>query len=212
MSSMRALLAAPFAHPQGVLGRLAARLMLATNGPLGDWAMELLALQPAERVLEVGFGPGELVRRMIQRVPRLFVAGVDPSELMVAQASARNAGAIAWGQAVLRLGSADQLPYPDASFDKAVTVNSIQFWPDMTQGLREVGRVLRPGGRLVIVLLDHRAPDVAAIDVVRAELVEAAAAAGFTAISADTRRARPRPAVAVVATWRLGRRREAEPS
>jgi ubiquinone/menaquinone biosynthesis C-methylase UbiE len=201
MSSMRERLAAPFARPQGMLGRLAARLMLATNGPLGDWAMELLALQPAERVLEVGFGPGELVRRMIQRVPHLFVAGVDLSELMVAQAGARNAAAIARGQAVLGLGSAHELPYPDGSFDKAVTVNSIQFWPDITAGLRDVGRVLCPGGRLVIVLLDHRAPDVAAIDVVRARLVEAATTAGFTMVSADTRPARPRPAVAVVATW-----------
>jgi ubiquinone/menaquinone biosynthesis C-methylase UbiE len=119
---------------------------------------------------------------------------------MVAQATRRNAAAIARGQVALGLGSAHELPYADGSFDKAVTVNSIQFWPDMTVGLREVGRVLRPGGRLVIILLDHRAPDVEAIVAVREGLIEAVAAAGLTLLSADTRPARPRPVVAVVAS------------
>jgi ubiquinone/menaquinone biosynthesis C-methylase UbiE len=145
MSALRERLAAPFAHPKGLLGRLAARAMLATNGPLSDWALELLALDPADRVLEIGFGPGELVRQMAERVGRGQVVGVDSSELMVRQATQRNAARVQSGQVSLTMGSASALPYEGRSFDKVVTVNSIHFWPDMVQGLREVGRVLRPG-------------------------------------------------------------------
>lgn len=62
--SLYDLLSRPFAHPEGWLGRAAARAMLATNGPLFDLAIELLELEGAERVLDVGFGPGELIRRL----------------------------------------------------------------------------------------------------------------------------------------------------
>ena len=201
MSALRERLAAPFAHPKGLLGRLAARAMLATNGPLSAWALELLALDPADRVLEVGFGPGELVRQMAERVGRGQVAGVDSSELMVRQATQRNAVRVQSGQVSLTMGSVSALPYEDGLFDKVVTVNSIHFWPDMVQGLREVGRVLRAGGRLVIVLLDHRAASDQAIVEVRSTLVKAALGAGFTIVSQDTRASRPRPTVAITASW-----------
>jgi ubiquinone/menaquinone biosynthesis C-methylase UbiE len=201
MSALRERLAAPFAHPKGLLGRLAARAMLATNGPLSDWALELLALDPADRVLEVGFGPGELVRQMAERVGRGQVAGVDSSELMVRQARQRNAAKVQSGQVLLTMGSVSALPYEGGSFDKVVTVNSIHFWPDMVQGLREVGRVLRAGGRLVIVLLDHRAASDEAIAEVRSTLAKATLGAGFTIVSQDTRASRPRPTVAIAASW-----------
>jgi len=202
MSALRERLAAPFAHPKGLLGRLAARAMLATNGPLSAWALELLALDPLDRVLEVGFGPGELVRQMAERVGRGQVAGVDSSELMVRQARQRNAAKVQSGQVSLTMGSVSALPYEGRSFDKVVTVNSIHFWPDMVQGLREVGRVLRAGGRLVIVLLDHRAASDEAIVEVRSTLVKAVLGAGFTIVSQETRASRPRPTVAIAASWR----------
>jgi ubiquinone/menaquinone biosynthesis C-methylase UbiE len=201
MSALRERLAAPFAHPKGLLGRIAARAMLATNGPLSDWALELLALDPADRVLEVGFGPGELVRQMAEQVVRGRVAGIDSSALMVRQATKRNAAQVQSGLVSLAMGSVSALPYEDGSFDKVVTVNSIHFWPEMVQGLREVGRVLRTGGRLVVVVLDHRASDDAAIVELRSALVEAVLSAGFTIVSQGVRPSRPRPTVAITASW-----------
>src|SRR5919204_412524 len=50
----------------------------------------------------------------------------------------------------LRVGSVERLPFPDASFDHAVGVNTVAVWPDLEAGLRELHRVLRPGGRLLL--------------------------------------------------------------
>lgn len=56
------------------------------------------------------------------------------------------------GRAVLRPGTAAALPFPDAHFTKACTVHSLYFWPSVEKGLREVRRVLAPGGRLVLAV------------------------------------------------------------
>lgn len=190
----------PFAHPRGWLGGLAARLMLATNGPLFDLAFELLDLQGSERILEVGFGPGELVRRLADRAPRGAVSGVDISELMVRVASERNSESILRGQVSLVQGSVDALPHEDASFDRVVTVNSLPFWPDPARGLAEIARVTAPSGRLVVVVLDHGARDSADVEARCAATSEAIAKAGFREVSSVLRPMRPRPAMGIVAT------------
>src|SRR6516225_7424900 len=71
----------------------------------------------------------------------------DPSPEMIAQAQARNAPAVATGRVELRRGAAARLPFESNTFDKAVAVNSRQVWPDAIAGLRELRRVLKPGGR-----------------------------------------------------------------
>ena len=78
------------------------------------------------------------------------VAGVDPSPEMIAQAQARNAPAVATGRVELRRGAAARLPFESNTFDKAVAVNSRQVWPDAIAGLRELRRVLKPGGRVAL--------------------------------------------------------------
>jgi ubiquinone/menaquinone biosynthesis C-methylase UbiE len=76
------------------------------------------------------------------------VAGADVSREMVAQARRRNAEAIRSGRVALHEASAEHLPFDDGSFDKALAINSLQVWPDALAGLREIGRVLRGGGRI----------------------------------------------------------------
>lgn len=78
------------------------------------------------------------------------VAGVDISDVMVEQARTRNADAIAAARVELHQGSADRLPFADDSFDNALSINSIHIWSDPAEGLREIHRVLRPNGRLVL--------------------------------------------------------------
>lgn len=78
------------------------------------------------------------------------VAGVDISDVMVEQARTRNADAIAAARVELHQGSADRLPFADDSFDNALSINSIHIWSDPAAGLRELHRVLKPEGRLVL--------------------------------------------------------------
>jgi len=141
-----------FSGPQGVLGHVAGYLMARMNRELNTWIIELLAVQQDDRVVDIGCGPGLAVEMAASRATRGFVAGVDRSEVMVGQARRRNAMAVRTGRVDVRCAPAALLPYPDGSFTKACVVNSLQFWPSIGDGVREIHRVLRPGGVLVVAL------------------------------------------------------------
>lgn len=131
----------PFAFPSGWIGRLAGRFMFYTNRQ--DEVLSVLGVRPGEHVLEVGYGPGALIR-LLGHTGAGRVCGVDPSPDMLRLAARRSRGAD------LRLGTASDTGFPDASFDCLVTVNTVALWPDLTAGLRELRRVTRPGGRVMI--------------------------------------------------------------
>src|SRR6266536_5689074 len=90
----------------------------------------LLDVQPDDRVLELGFGPRIAIQELARRATRGQVCGVDHSEVMVRQATRRNAAAARTGRVDLRLGSADDLPDFGAPFDAILAVNSLMFWDD----------------------------------------------------------------------------------
>jgi|GEM_PF-298585 len=144
-----------FAHPRGWLGRFAGALMARKNAAMNDAAVARLPLRPEDRVLEIGFGHGRALAALAARVPRGRAAGVDVSETMVAMASRRLRREIAAACVELRRGGADALPFPDASFDAAYAANTVQFWPGPERSLREVRRVLRPGGTLLLAIRLH---------------------------------------------------------
>jgi ubiquinone/menaquinone biosynthesis C-methylase UbiE len=138
------------AKPEGTLGWIVGHMMAMKNGGHGEWVFSLLDLKPGERVLEIGFGSGADLARASRMAA--FVAGVDHSDVMVKQASRRNAAAIREGRVEVQLGSAARLPYPEAHFDKVFAINSAQFWKDSVSALTEVGRVLKPGGRIALAV------------------------------------------------------------
>ncbi len=118
--------------------------------------MELTAideLSPASEasVLAIGFGPGVGVAELTKRLPNGVVGGVDPSAAMVQQARRRNLSAVESGQVTLERGTADSMPWPDGTFSGAVAVNCMQLWDPLDVSVREVVRVLAPGGRLVAI-------------------------------------------------------------
>src|SRR5207253_10930844 len=107
-----------FARPSGWLGRLAGSMM--AKGTEDDrWLVDLLELQPDDRVLEVGFGPGVAIESIAARATHGLVAGVDPSDVMVRQATKRNWQAVQDGRVQLQQGCVAQLPFPDSTFTKA---------------------------------------------------------------------------------------------
>jgi ubiquinone/menaquinone biosynthesis C-methylase UbiE len=150
MSLLQSLFMRAFGRPSGLLGRLGGLLMARMNRDCAAWTIGLLEVGPRDRVLEIGFGPGVAIRLLAELVPQGHVAGVDPSRVMMEQASARNRAAIKAGRVELRRGSVESLPFEDDSFDRALAVNAMQVWPDAAAGLNEVRRVLRRGGRLAL--------------------------------------------------------------
>jgi ubiquinone/menaquinone biosynthesis C-methylase UbiE len=90
------------------------------------------------------------------------------------------------------------MPFADASIDKVLAVNSVQFWPHLDADLREVYRVLRPGGRLAIVLQPRWAPDTSDVLAVRDELVQHLLQAGYQHVRGLVNPLQPMPAIAVI--------------
>jgi ubiquinone/menaquinone biosynthesis C-methylase UbiE len=138
-----------FCMPKGALGQLGGQLM-SQDRWLPAWVLDLLEINPSDSVLEVGSGPGVGLELAAARAYEGRVVGIDPSETMLEMASRRNRTLIEAGRVQLRLGSVEKLPFDDATFDKAMTMNSLHLWPDPVAGLNEVKRTLRTGGRIAV--------------------------------------------------------------
>jgi ubiquinone/menaquinone biosynthesis C-methylase UbiE len=138
----------PFAHPSGWLGRLAGRLMLWTNSQ--DDVLGVLDVQPGGDVLEIGYGPGGLIRLLAERTDAASIRGVDPCAAMRDQATRHNRQAVRAGRVRLEFGTADSTGLPDASVDRVVSVRNVAIWPDLEAAVGELHRVVRPGGSVVI--------------------------------------------------------------
>jgi ubiquinone/menaquinone biosynthesis C-methylase UbiE len=147
---------------EGAVGRVAASVMARLNRDMERAAVGELDPEPNDDVLAVGFGPGVGVQELVRRLERGCIAGIDPSVTMVEQARRRNRGAVDTGQVVLVEAAADAIPFPDRAFRGVVAVNSMQLWRPLEGSLREVARVLAPGGALVTVThvwaIEKRAP------------------------------------------------------
>jgi ubiquinone/menaquinone biosynthesis C-methylase UbiE len=194
-----------FGSPSGWLGSIAGWFM-SRNTYDDQWVVDLLDVQPADRVLEVGFGPGVAIGLLAERATAGLVAGVDPSEVMLGQAMRRNT---AKAQRLdLRLGTAERLPFADGSFDKACALHSIHFWPSVEAGAAELRRVLVPGGRVVLAMRMQQErggpfnPSRYGVSEARlAEISRSFEGNGFSEIAIE-RRAFPRELVAVLLAMR----------
>jgi SAM-dependent methyltransferase len=176
-------------HPRGAAGRVAAWEMAhrPSNRQRSGWVVSLLRVQPASRVLEIGFGPG-LAVAALARAGAGHVYGIDHSGVMLRQASRRNAAAIRAGRVTLVRASVDQLPAAlDGPFDAILAVNSLAFWPAPAQRLADLRRRLAPGGRIAIAS-QPRCPGATA-DTSRdagREIEDLLTQAGFTHLSTHT--------------------------
>jgi ubiquinone/menaquinone biosynthesis C-methylase UbiE len=141
----------PFALPIGWKGRLAGWYMGFADAQHRELVREI-PVEGATRLVEIGFGPGQMLEMIHQRAPRLELAGVEPSELMVKQARRRNP------PADLRLGAASSMPFPDGHTDLIIAVNNLPMWPDLDAALVEIQRVLRPGGTALLAWHGGRDP------------------------------------------------------
>jgi arsenite methyltransferase len=147
---MRDLVLDQLARPHGWLGPVMGRILDRVNRRLNAQVIDMLAVRPGERILEIGFGGGVGLSLLAARHPQARVAGVEISTSMLAAARRRFRRALSAGTMELHDASVERLPWPDQSFDGAYTINCIYFWPEPVVGLREIYRVLRPSGRLIL--------------------------------------------------------------
>lgn len=156
--SINRFMAKQYANPQGWFGRVFMPMRLNRVNQRGNGLVfDLMAVEPVDDVLEVGFGGGELLFRLAQRASRGTVFGVELSTPML-EAARKYAHRRGLAEKItLHEGSVDALPLADASIDCACSVNTVYFWPNLGAGLEEFARVLRPDGRLVLGFGSHTA-------------------------------------------------------
>jgi ubiquinone/menaquinone biosynthesis C-methylase UbiE len=185
----------PAGHVEGwVFGRRP------SNVRRNRWAVALLDVQPTDRVLELGCGPGVALAALADRASRGLVVGVDHSQVMIRQARRRNAAAVKQGRVRLIHSPVERLQVTDGPFDAALAVNNVGMWPEPATQLRDIGRLLRPGGRIALVSQPRcpgatRATSAAAADRLRSLLSQA----GFQDLRSEMLELNP-PAVCVLAT------------
>jgi ubiquinone/menaquinone biosynthesis C-methylase UbiE len=185
---------AQFGRPTGFWGHAAGLLMAhrSSNRRRNAWAVSLLDVRAQHRVLEIGFGPGLAILELSRIAHRGHVCGIDHSEVMLRQASRRNAEGIRRGVADLRVGSVDDLPSFDTPFDRILAVNAMLFWNEPDARLRDLRRLLRSGG---LIALAHQPRDPGATDTTSAtsgqEIAAALVRAGFSDVRVETLRLKP---------------------
>jgi arsenite methyltransferase len=142
-------------HPAGFVGRLGGWFMIRMNGEQERRLVGRAALEPGERVLVVGPGPGMGVSLVADAIgPTGLVVAVDPSAVMRIMTADRCARAVGEGVVAVREGTAERTGCDDATMDVAISVNNVTMW-DRQAGFAEMARIVRPGGRLLIEAHRH---------------------------------------------------------
>lgn len=137
--------------PSGLLGRLIGSLMNLGHRDAYVWGLAYLPIEPNSTVLDVGCGGGAAVGFLAAKVPDGKVYGIDHSLDMVNLSRKVNKRFIEDGRVEIDHGLVSCLPYSDNEFDIATAFETIEFWPNLSEDLKEVRRVLKPGGVLLVV-------------------------------------------------------------
>jgi cyclopropane fatty-acyl-phospholipid synthase-like methyltransferase len=176
-----------------------------SNRARNRWAADVLDVRPADRVLEIGFGPGLALLAILERATQGRVVGIDHSELMLRQAETRNRAALAAGRLELRLGGLELLPTLGGPFDRVLSVNVVQFFADRAAAFAAIRDVLAPGGVMATVYQPrHGGATAADADRMAQALARLATDAGLVSVRIERLEAKPLPAVCVLAQKGLG--------
>ena len=179
--------------PAGDTGRDMILRMNREHGPLRAWGFA--HIQIGHSVLDVGCGGGAALAELAERFPEAKLAGCDVSPLAVETASALNESHVKSGWMTFHLCGVPDLPFADGAFDTVFSVESLYFWPDALAGLKEIRRVLAPGGAFMTVLemvggaMNDRQLEIAEhlkmFCPTRGELKDLMIAAGFADVNVD---------------------------
>jgi SAM-dependent methyltransferase len=137
--------------PTGWLGRIMVRGMNTGHSKLTNWGLGHISIRKNDTILDVGCGGGGTIRKLARTATEGKVYGVDYSEESLRIGTKTNRRWIEAGRVEIRQGSVSSLPYPDDMFDLVTAIESHYFWPDLINDMKEVLRVLKPGGMLLMM-------------------------------------------------------------
>jgi SAM-dependent methyltransferase len=137
--------------PKWWLGRLILSSMNARHSSVTDWGLKQVHFDKRFTILDVGCGGGRTIDKLAAIASEGRVFGIDYSAASVSAARRTNARWIQAGRVDIQQGSVSRLPYADRTFDVVTAVETHYYWPDLPADMREILRVLKPGGQLVII-------------------------------------------------------------
>ena len=137
--------------PTGWLGRFTLWRMNSSHSALTDWGLNHISITSHHTILDVGCGGGRTVSKLAAIAAQGKVYGVDYSDESVATTKKTNRHWVDLGRVEVRHGSVSQLPFSDGMFDVVTAVETHFWWPDLPGDMREVLRVMKPGGTFIII-------------------------------------------------------------
>jgi ubiquinone/menaquinone biosynthesis C-methylase UbiE len=137
--------------PSGWLGRVIVWNMNSRHSKVTDWGLSHVAIKPADSILDVGCGGGRTISKLAAMASDGKIYGLDYSDVCIAMARKLNARSIKEGRVEIREGTVSELPFNNEVFDLVTAVETHFWWPDIPLGMRQIRRVLKPGGTFIII-------------------------------------------------------------
>ena len=138
-------------HPHGTAGKEMLEEMNEHHYQVTGWGLGHVTFGYHDKILDIGCGGGATLHRLHDNLPEATLYGLDYSRTSLLKCSEENAKAIKHGKLNLVHSSVENMPFSDDAFDKIITVESFYFWPDPGENLKEVYRILKPGGRFLLI-------------------------------------------------------------
>jgi ubiquinone/menaquinone biosynthesis C-methylase UbiE len=136
--------------PQGEPGSQMIEIMNESHEKISDWCIDHLDINEEDIILDIGCGGGVNIKIFSEMAPNGKIYGLDYSELAVLKSCQVNQLAIDKRKVEIIQGSVSQLPFEDETFDIVTAFQTVYFWPNFIEDLKEVNRVLKPNGSILI--------------------------------------------------------------
>lgn len=130
--------------------------MNSRHSKVTDWGLAHVSVNERDTILDVGCGGGRTVSKLAAKATQGKVYGADFSEASVVVSKKTNVRGIEMGRVEIRQASVSQMPFPDGMFDLVTAVETHFWWPELPGDMREVFRVVKPGGKLVVIAEVYR--------------------------------------------------------
>ena len=173
--------------PLGVFGRFVLWEMNRHHSKLTDWGLSHVTIKKTNTILDVGCGGGRTISKLAELASDGKVHGIDYSEESVTAAHRKNVRWIDIGRVSIREGTVSQLQFENNTFDLVTAIETHLFWPDLPNDFREIFRVLKPGGALLIVAEIYRGGK--HLEGVRKKIFDKHLAANMNLLTPDEHRA-----------------------
>jgi SAM-dependent methyltransferase len=142
--------------PSRWVGRFFVKGMNASHAPLTDWGVSHVEIGKQWNILDVGCGGGRTLGELAKAADAGKIYGVDYAEGSLAASRDYNRQLIAEGRVHIEQAIVSKLPFADCAFELVTAIETQYYWPNLQEDMREIRRVLKPGGKLLVIAENYK--------------------------------------------------------